>query len=65
MRKRRNAGSRRGSRIRKENQRSRHDGLFSLMTRDHTFVDSLGNRHPRPAIEEGWKGHFDMVPDYR
>jgi len=43
-----------------------HDvkGLVVLMTRDHSFVDSIGNRFPRPAIEEGWKSYFDMVPDY-
>ncbi len=43
-----------------------HDvpGLVSLMTEDHLFVDSLGSRFVRPAIEEGWRQYFAMVPDY-
>ena len=40
------------------------DGLVALMTRGHTFVDSLGNRFTRPSIEKGWRDYFDMVPDY-
>lgn len=40
------------------------DGLISLMTTDHTFVDSLGNESTRPAIEDGWRQYFAMVPDY-
>jgi ketosteroid isomerase-like protein len=40
------------------------EGLVALMTRDHLFVDSLGNRFPRPATEEGWRSYFEMVPDY-
>jgi len=41
------------------------DGIVSLMTRDHVFVDSLGNKFPRPLIEEGWRRYFESVPDYR
>jgi len=43
-----------------------HDpkGLVSLMTRDHTFTDSLGAVSRRPAIESGWNQYFEMVPDY-
>ena len=43
-----------------------HDvaGIISLMTADHTFIDSLGARFTRPAIEEGWRRYFGMVPDY-
>jgi SnoaL-like domain len=43
-----------------------HDvtGLLALMTPDHCFIDSLGNRASRPMIEEGWKLYFKMVPDY-
>ena len=43
-----------------------HDakGLVALMTADHTFVDSLGVRSTRPAIERGWRQYFAMVPDY-
>ena len=38
--------------------------LTSLMTGDHVFIDSLGERSGRPAIETGWRQYFDMVPDY-
>jgi len=40
------------------------DGLIELMTPDHIFVDSLGERSSRPAIENGWRRYFEMVPDY-
>jgi hypothetical protein len=40
------------------------DGLIALMTADHSFVDSLGDRSTRPAIEKGWRQYFEMVPDY-
>lgn len=43
-----------------------HDtvGLIGLMTTNHRFVDSLGEASTRPAIEEGWRRYFEMVPDY-
>lgn len=41
------------------------EGLIDLMSANHTFVDSLGAISARPAIEEGWKQYFRMVPDYR
>jgi len=40
------------------------DGVIALMTKNHIFVDSLGERFPRPGIEKGWKQYFDMVPNY-
>jgi ketosteroid isomerase-like protein len=40
------------------------DGLVRLMTPDHIFVDSLGEKSTRPAIEQGWRQYFEMVPDY-
>jgi ketosteroid isomerase-like protein len=40
------------------------EGLLSLMTLDHVFIDSLGNKVERPAIESGWREYFRMVPDY-
>lgn len=40
------------------------DGLVALMTADHVFTDSLGNKSTRPAIEAGWEQYFSMVPDY-
>jgi hypothetical protein len=44
-----------------------HDvaGLAALMTDDHRFVDSLGNRvDGREAMRAGWGGYFRMVPYY-
>jgi ketosteroid isomerase-like protein len=40
------------------------DGLVALMSADHVFIDSLGNRFVRPAIEAGWRQYFATVPDY-
>jgi len=40
------------------------DGLTKLMSSDHVFVDSLGNRAPASAMRGGWQGYFTMVPDY-
>ena len=43
-----------------------HDtqGLIALMSPDRVFIDSLGTRVTRPAIETGWAAYFAMVPDY-
>jgi ketosteroid isomerase-like protein len=39
--------------------------LASLMTPDHTFVDSVGNRVQGAAtMEAAWRGYFGMCPDY-
>jgi ketosteroid isomerase-like protein len=41
------------------------EGLASLMTSDHRFIDSLGSVvEGRDAMREGWKFYFGMVPDY-
>ena len=40
------------------------DGLTKLMSSDHVFVDSLGNRFPASAMRSGWQEYFTMVPDY-
>jgi len=40
------------------------DGLTKLMSSDHVFVDSLGNRFPAAAMRSGWQEYFAMVPDY-
>jgi ketosteroid isomerase-like protein len=40
------------------------DGLVSMMTDDHVFIDSLAVKSIRPAIETGWRQYFAMVPDY-
>ena len=45
-----------------------HDvkALSSLMTADHVFVDSTGNRvQGAIPMEAGWRGYFAMCPDYR
>jgi uncharacterized protein (TIGR02246 family) len=39
--------------------------IASLMTEDHVFIDSLGNRVTgREQMKKGWEGYFSMVPDY-
>jgi ketosteroid isomerase-like protein len=46
---------------------NRHDvgALAALMTPDHVFVDSRGNRAQGAAsMEVGWRGYFTMCPDY-
>jgi len=40
------------------------DGLTKLMSSDHVFIDSLGNRLPASAMRAGWQQYFTMVPDY-
>jgi len=40
------------------------DGLTKLMSSDHVFDDSLGNRLPAAAMRAGWQQYFTMVPDY-
>jgi ketosteroid isomerase-like protein len=47
---------------------NRHDvtALGTLMSPDHVFVDSLGQRFAgRETMIVGWQGYFRMVPDYR
>jgi ketosteroid isomerase-like protein len=35
------------------------------MTRDHVFVESLGNRvQGSETMRKGWHGYFEMCPDY-
>jgi ketosteroid isomerase-like protein len=44
-----------------------HDAksISALMTADHVFVDSLGNRvDGATSMEAGWRGYFAMCPDY-
>lgn len=41
------------------------EALSALMTTDHVFVDSAGNRVCGAAsMEIGWRGYFSMCPDY-
>ena len=44
-----------------------HDvkALSALMTMDHLFVDSLGNRvSGAKSMEAGWRTYFTMCPDF-
>jgi ketosteroid isomerase-like protein len=42
------------------------DGLTSMMTDDHEFVDSAGAVVAgKAACVEAWRGFFDAFPDYR
>ncbi|HYW38394.1 MAG TPA: nuclear transport factor 2 family protein [Terriglobales bacterium] len=44
-----------------------HDikALSALMTTDHVFVDSVGNRvHSATSMQIGWRSYFAMCPDY-
>jgi ketosteroid isomerase-like protein len=46
---------------------NRHDisALASLMSTDHTFIDTLGNRVSGAAsMQAGWRGYFATCPDY-
>ena len=38
--------------------------IVALMSAGFVFMDSLGNKAARPAIDAGWQHYFDMVPDY-
>jgi ketosteroid isomerase-like protein len=41
------------------------EALTALMTTDHLFVDSMGNRvHSATSMKVGWLGYFAMCPDY-
>lgn len=42
------------------------EGLSDLMSEDHIFIDRDGKSHgPKSFMVEGWKGFFDMFPDYK
>ena len=43
------------------------DGLSSLMTDDHTFIDSSDDVHDggKEAMTEGWRDFFRQYPEYR
>ena len=42
------------------------DGLSSLMTEDHTFIDRDGNVLSSKAnMIEAWKSFFETFPDYK
>jgi ketosteroid isomerase-like protein len=42
------------------------DGLATLMTDDHTFIDSANNIiHGKEKSLEAWREFFELFPDYR
>jgi ketosteroid isomerase-like protein len=42
------------------------EGLSSLMTADHTFVDRQGEVHQgRESMTRGWIDFFEQFPEYR
>jgi len=46
---------------------NRHDSdaLAALMSDDHVFIDSLGNRvQGREKMKSGWQSYFAFCPDY-
>jgi uncharacterized protein (TIGR02246 family) len=46
---------------------NRHDAdaVAALMTDDHVFSDSLGNKvQGREKMKTGWQGYFAFCPDY-
>ncbi len=41
------------------------DGVIALMSKDHLFVDSLGEQvQGREAMRRAWTGYFGFFPDY-
>ncbi len=41
------------------------DGLVTLMTPDHVFIDALNNTfRGADQMRQGWKGYFTLFPDY-
>ena len=41
------------------------DGLCSLMSEDHRFIDALGSMiQGREEMRQAWAGYFHLVPDY-
>jgi ketosteroid isomerase-like protein len=42
------------------------DKIYELMTEDHVFIDSQSFEYKgRQTMKEGWKGYFEMFPDYK
>jgi ketosteroid isomerase-like protein len=42
------------------------EGIVSLCTADHIFIDSLGCQvSSRERLEQAWAGYFSLFPDYR
>ena len=42
------------------------EGIYSLMTHDHVFIDSQGNKMVGSEnMKEAWVGYFSLFPDYK
>lgn len=49
------------------NEINRHDveGLVSLISYDHRFVDALGHEvRGKEKLRRAWQGYFELFPDY-
>ncbi len=41
------------------------EGIYALMTEDHTLIDSLGHTlSGHEALRSAWERYFAMMPDY-
>ena len=42
------------------------DGIYNLMTKDHVFFDSQGNKMMGDDnLKKAWIGYFGLFPDYK
>src|SRR5208283_5588635 len=42
------------------------DGIYNLMTNDHEFIDSQGNKMTgNDNMKKAWVGYFGLFPDYK
>ena len=42
------------------------DRIYSLMTQDHLFIDSQGNKmEGRENMKQAWTAYFGLFPDYK
>jgi ketosteroid isomerase-like protein len=39
--------------------------IISLMSNDHIFIDTYGNKQSKCEMESGWPGYFEWFPDYQ
>ena len=42
------------------------DKIYNLMTSDHLFIDSQGNKaDDKEKMKQAWVGYFKLFPDYK
>ena len=42
------------------------DGIYNLMTNEHEFIDSQGNKMiGNENLKKAWIGYFNLFPDYK